>query len=223
MRAFFAFPQQDLIECSLGGGGLHRKWRGIIIALSPQERLAIPRSFRIGPMADEFELFNSEFETCVRRIGGGKIGFDIDCLRALVRKYRLGAERWVQVHLMAAASQPGYLQPAVIVAGAIQVEFGDDSLYRQVVERANELGTDTLTRITRVAEPGKARRDAAREWWKRTQKQTAMCDGCGDGLKPDEGYLISGRRVVLGDKTVNLCEELLCEQCFERSQGWIER
>jgi len=89
---------------------------------------------------EELDRFQKGFDACTERLGSGKLGISSIKLRELVRRQKHAAYRWVELHLVAAASQPGYLQPATAVAAAIHIEFGDDGPMRRVQERATELG-----------------------------------------------------------------------------------
>jgi hypothetical protein len=88
---------------------------------------------------DVFERFEVGFDGCLERIPGRKLKADMDKLRSLVRDQEAAAYRFVEVHIRMAAGQPGYLQPAAIVAVAILEEWGDRSALLQVERRAEEL------------------------------------------------------------------------------------
>jgi len=87
----------------------------------------------------DFEKFFRELQKLFQRVGGGKVGVDIDSVRSVVRSNKAAAYHYVEFQCIAAASQPGYLQPAIIVAGAYQVEFDDETLVELVLKRAKEL------------------------------------------------------------------------------------
>jgi hypothetical protein len=87
----------------------------------------------------DLTTFLRKLQETYQRVGGGKVGVDADSVRALVRSNKEAAYRYVELQGIAAAGQPGYLQPAMIVAGAYQVEFGDDTLVELVLKRAKEL------------------------------------------------------------------------------------
>lgn len=89
---------------------------------------------------EELDRFQKSLDACFERLGSGKLGISATKLREVVRQQKHAAYRYVELHLVAAAGQPGYLQPATLVATAIRVEFGDDEPTRRVQERAVELG-----------------------------------------------------------------------------------
>jgi hypothetical protein len=88
---------------------------------------------------EELTTFLRKLQETYQRVGGGKVGVDADSVRALVRSNKSAAYRYVQLQCIAAASQPGYLQPAMIIATAYQVEFGDETLVELVLKRAKDL------------------------------------------------------------------------------------
>jgi len=67
---------------------------------------------------DEIRRFTESIAQATTRLGGGKVGIPGDKLRQIVREQRAAAYRYVELHLVAAASQPGYRQPATMVAAA---------------------------------------------------------------------------------------------------------
>ncbi|MGH8497350.1 MAG: hypothetical protein ACRERV_00830 [Methylococcales bacterium] len=83
--------------------------------------------------------FDQELRKAFQRVGGGKIGADSNSVRAAVRANKAAAYRYIELHCQMAASQPGYLQPAMMVAAAYQVEFNDETLVELVLKRAKEL------------------------------------------------------------------------------------
>lgn len=89
---------------------------------------------------DDLRRFGESFDACTERVGGGKLALSTERLRRVIREQRWAAYRYVDLHIVGAASQPGYLQPAAIVATGIYVEFGDDEPMRRIRERAEELG-----------------------------------------------------------------------------------
>ena len=88
---------------------------------------------------EELRAFITAFDAATTRVGGGKLALDSGALRVAVREHREAAYRYVELHCVMAASQPGYLQPAIIVATACYVEFEDTSLLDMVNARADEL------------------------------------------------------------------------------------
>jgi hypothetical protein len=169
---------------------------------------------------ESLKAFSDQFQNAVQRVGGGKVGLDSKLVRAAVRANREAAYRYVELHCRMAASQPGYLQPALIVAGAYQIEFEDDALIKMVKERADALDAHAhLERIGFVpdmkaatAEP--AEREAARAWWRSSDKKEGICDACRTPLRRGDGYLIDGRLIKIGKGKVNLGIEILCQTCF---------
>jgi len=96
----------------------------------------------------EIQEFTEAISSAATRVGNGKVAMDSNKLRELVRRKPDVAKRYVELMCMMAASQPGYLQPALLVAGAYTVEIGDHSLMGQVAQTAEELNaTDVLSSI----------------------------------------------------------------------------
>lgn len=89
---------------------------------------------------EAIQAFNKGFEKCYQRIGGGKVAIDSTCIRELVRANPEAAYRTVEIYCFMAQSQPGYLQSAIIIATAYQLEFHDESLSKMVEEQAHSLG-----------------------------------------------------------------------------------
>jgi hypothetical protein len=121
-----------------------------------------------------------------------------------------------------AASQPGYLQPAIMVAAAYRVEFEDNELMELVTNRARELGAEEhlesvgFAASTAELQKEPPEREAARQWWKSSNKKDGMCDSCREPLRRGEGYLIDGRLMMIGEQKINLGIEILCQRCFEK-------
>ncbi len=98
---------------------------------------------RIDKVSNEdISRFEKSFDECTERLGGRKLSVSSTKLRQVVRQQRRAAYRFVEIHLLMAASQPGYLQPAAIVATALLVEFDDPDPMRSVEQRAAELGAN---------------------------------------------------------------------------------
>lgn len=169
----------------------------------------------------ELEAFAHGFDGCLKRLGDGKLAADTTRIRALVRRHPEVAYRFVEIHCVAAQSQPGYLQPAVIVAGAYQAELGDDCLMKMVHDKARAMGAEEhLARVGIVGENDNPmreppEREAACDWWRRSDKERALCDNCAAPVRRGDGYLISGRRLQAGKLVADLGEELVCCECFE--------
>ncbi len=87
----------------------------------------------------DFEKFLRELQKLFQRVGGGKASIDFDSVCAVVRSNKAAAYHYVELQCLAAASQPGYLQPAMIVAMAYKMEFNDETLVELVLKRAKEL------------------------------------------------------------------------------------
>jgi hypothetical protein len=170
---------------------------------------------------EELRRFDEKLKACQRRIGGGKVAMDSDALRKAIRLHKEAAYRYVEIHCAMAASQPGYLQPAMIVASGFQVEFDDASLVSMVGERAKALNAwEHIKRIgispdMESAQGEPPEKEAARQWWKNSPKDSGMCDECRAPLRRGEGYLVDGRVLVIGEQKVNVGLELLCQTCFD--------
>ncbi len=96
---------------------------------------------RITPSVSREELseFEQAFERALELVPGRKYKSDQTAVRKLVAEQRNAAYQFVKVHITMAASQPGYLQPAAIVAFAIRDVFDDRSALLQIERRAEEL------------------------------------------------------------------------------------
>ncbi|MCX6678643.1 MAG: hypothetical protein NTU95_11975 [Methanothrix sp.] len=170
----------------------------------------------------EMEAFDKGFHDCMERIGGGKVAADTTCVRRLVRLQPQIACRFVEIHCFMAQSQPGYLQPALMVAGAYQVEFNDDCLMKMVLDKAKDLkAEDHLARIRFAPDMDSLSRElpertAAREWWRSSVKEQGHCDNCSKPIRRGEGYLISGRQMMMGEHIIDLGKELVCRDCFDK-------
>src|SRR5687767_2683092 len=107
-------------------------------------KIYIPRNKRRPAMPQvtkqEFDAFAADFRQCIQRVGNRRVAIDSMCIRQLVRASPPIAYRFVELHCMMAQSQPGYLQPAFLVATAYLIEFDDDTLTKMVMDRATELG-----------------------------------------------------------------------------------
>jgi hypothetical protein len=170
----------------------------------------------------DLEKFNQELRKAFQRVGGGKIAIDSNLVRVAVRSNKAAAYRYVELHCHMAASQPGYLQPAMMVATAYQVEFKDETLVDLVMKRAQELNAmehlESIGFAPSMAELRKEppEREAARQWWKSSQKNDAMCDSCRTPLRRGEGYLLDGRLTMIGESIINHGTEILCPKCFQK-------
>jgi CRISPR/Cas system-associated protein Cas10 (large subunit of type III CRISPR-Cas system) len=170
----------------------------------------------------DLERFDQDLRKSFQRLGGGKLGLDSNSVRAAVRSNKDAAYRYVEIHCHMAAGQPGYLQPAIIVATAYQVEFDDETLVDMVMKRANDLNAmahlEAVGYAPSLADLQKEppEREAARQWWKSSSIKEGMCDSCRTPLRRGDGYLLNGRLVMLGELKINLGTELLCRECFEK-------
>jgi hypothetical protein len=166
--------------------------------------------------------FNEAIDKASKRLGDGKVGLDSNAIRAAVRENKEAAYRYVEIHCVMAASQPGYLQPAIIVATAYHIEFQDATLVEMVNARAQELHAGShLERIGYTpygTAPGvePPERLAAREWWKTSEKNDGMCDACAAPLRRGDGFLLNGRLMFFGKSKMNMGSEILCESCFDK-------
>ena len=170
---------------------------------------------------EEIDRFDRAIRSAIKRLGGGKVGIEADALRDVVRPHKDAAYRYVEIYCKMAASQPGYLQMAMVVAGAYQVEFKDDTLATMVMARARQLGAMEHLKAIGFApnedELGKEppEREAARQWWRSTSRSDGMCDLCRHPLRRGDGYLLDGRLTMIGKMKVNNGVEILCKSCFE--------
>jgi hypothetical protein len=89
---------------------------------------------------EEVNRFEKSFDECCEIAGNGKLRISTVRLRQVVRKQRRAACQFIESHMLLAAAQPGYLQPASIVAAALMAEFNDSGPMRRIEERAQELG-----------------------------------------------------------------------------------
>ena len=96
----------------------------------------------------DIQNFTSAISQMAVRTGNGKVAIDSTRVRQLVKKNQDVAERYVELMCIMAASQPGYLQPAMLVAGACLIEFQNSAPLEQVASVAKKLGaTDILAAI----------------------------------------------------------------------------
>lgn len=169
---------------------------------------------------ESIRAFTDGMEKCMKKIGGGKVGMDSTCIRNLVRAHKDVAYRYVELHCMMAQSQPGYVQPAIIIATAYQIEFQDDTLYQMVMNRAKELGAEKhlqaigiFPNIEEAAAEPPARAEA-KAWWRETDKKEGRCDNCARPLRRGEGYMIHGRAYMIGSQRIEMGDEIICQDCF---------
>jgi hypothetical protein len=170
---------------------------------------------------EAFRAFNEGLDQCMKKLGGGKIGMDSICVGNMVRANKDAAYRYVEIHCVMAQSQPGYLQFAIAIATAYYVEFQDDTLAQMVMNKVNELGAEKHLASIGYAKNLEAvateppEREAARAWWRKTGRTEASCDNCNRPLRRGEGYSISGRIFILGNKRIEMGDELICQECFD--------
>lgn len=170
----------------------------------------------------EIREFSQEFEKCYQRIGNGKVAMDSTYLANLIRAKPKEAKRFIEIYCMLAQSQPGYLQPAYLVATAYSFVLQDNSMLEIVKQRVEEL--DAFEYIKSIAtfkslDEAKAippERTAAIEWWKNSGREDGSCDHCAKRLRKGEGYLIKDQVVYLGDQRVELGDEVICQDCFNK-------
>jgi hypothetical protein len=171
---------------------------------------------------ESIRAFNDGLEKCTMKLGGGKVGMDSTCIRNLVRAYKDVAYRYVELHCLMAQSQPGYVQPAIIIATAYQIEFNDDTLYQMVMKTVKDLGAEEhleslgFSRNVKEATSEPPQREAARAWWRKTGRADAKCDNCSRPMRRGEGYMINGRYAMLGKTRIEQGEELICQECFNK-------
>jgi hypothetical protein len=171
---------------------------------------------------EEIRAFGTEIDACIQRRPGGGVQIDTSAIRAAVRKRHAVAERYVELTCMAATTNPAIIQSAMLIATAYQVEFDDLSLTQKVLETAKATGGETwLQRMGAPKRPDeyvpidqRPQRQAAKAWWRSNTKQEALCDNCNRRLLRGEGFVIEGRVCVVGDRRINMGEELVCEKCF---------
>lgn len=170
----------------------------------------------------EIREFSQEFEKCYQRIGNGRVAMDSTCLVNLINSRPKEAKRFIEIYCTLAQSQPGYLQTAYLVATAYSFALKDDSLLEIVKKRVEEL--DAFEYIKSIStfmtlEEAKAippERTAAIEWWKKSGREDGSCDHCSKRLRKGEGYLIKDQVAYLGDQRVDLGDEVICQDCFNK-------
>lgn len=171
---------------------------------------------------EEIRAFGDEIEACVQRRPEGGVQVDTSAVRTAVRKRRAVAERYVELTCIAATTNPSVLQSAMLIATAYHVEFDDPSLMQKVLETSKATGGETwLHRMGMPKRPDeyvpidqRPQRHAAKEWWRANTKQEARCDHCDRRLLRGEGFAIEGRVCFVGDRRIEMGEELICEDCF---------
>ena len=143
-------------------------------------------------------------------------------MRAAVRKRPAVAERYVELTCIAATTNPSVIQSAMMIATAYQVEFDDSSLMKKVLETAKATGGEKwLQRMGAPKRPDeyvpvdqRPQREAAKKWWRSNSMQEARCDNCNRPLQRGEGFAIEGRVCIVGDRRIDMGQELVCETCF---------
>jgi len=171
---------------------------------------------------EALHAFNEGFDKCMQKLGNRRVGVDSTCLRKLVRENQEIVWRFVELYCVMAQSQPGYLQTVFIVATAYQIEFQDDTLVKMVMEQVDALGAGEHLRDISAAKTideahaDPPERTAAIAWWQSSDKTVGRCDNCSRPLRRGEGYLISGRAMMIGSMRVELGNELICQECFNR-------
>jgi hypothetical protein len=109
-----------------------------------------------GDPTQKMDSFLKAFDKCAESIGGGRRQIRLSAVRTLVRENREAASNVARVYSLYAASQPGAIQVAAIVALIYKDEFGDSSIADFVMKNAEELGLgDTLRRISLEDESGR--------------------------------------------------------------------
>lgn len=171
---------------------------------------------------DAFARFVNQYQECIIRLGNGKAGVEADKLRLLVRDERVGAGEFVDLHIKIAATNGGYLQPALIVAGAIAVEYEDRSYIERVKTRARQLSigdpeqTLSFARDLEGARTPPPEKQAATRWWdEHPPDHRAICDNCSTPLGRGDGFIVSDRMLQIEEATFSLGDELLCQKCYQ--------
>ncbi|HEX8200063.1 MAG TPA: hypothetical protein VF590_06220, partial [Isosphaeraceae bacterium] len=161
-------------------------------------------------------------------------------LDRLVRDHPDGA-RWF-VASAAEATDPslGELDEAAWVAAALLDAFGDDGPWQLMARRVKALGTfaiENFAVISLVCQCGSwidaPERDAAKDYWLTSGRDSGWCDRCGDGertpLRRGEGFLVEGRTLAfaVGSELEGLAfdfgPELICRDCFASAGGTPRR
>jgi hypothetical protein len=165
--------------------------------------------------------FDDKFDACMTEIPDAGIAIDLEKVTELVRSEPQAANTFIQRQCRLAASQPRYLQSALVVAEAYRTLFADDSLVKQVTSRATALfAEEVLDEFIHLSSPELSRpeppeREQARQWWHRQPGGfRAICDQCREPLPRGDGYAVAGREVNFGASRIDLGEELLCRRCF---------
>ncbi|MFP5247579.1 MAG: hypothetical protein ACLGH0_12885 [Thermoanaerobaculia bacterium] len=169
---------------------------------------------------EQLNVFDEQLRACTQKQPDGRVAIDTAAVRRLVRRMPEVARRFVELHCIAAASNPKMLQAAVLVASAYHVELDDSAPLEQVYETAREVGGEEILERMGAGRPvalqDRPERKAALQWWRSHQKQEAHCDNCNRRMQRGEGFLTSGRVIRMGDYRMPLGDELLCEECFRK-------
>lgn len=124
----------------------------------------------------DLEKFDQLLRKAYKRVGGGKVAFDSDSVRAAVRSNKAAAYRYVELHCHMAASQPGYLQPAIMIATAYHVEFNDETLVDLVMKRARELNAIEHLKSITLSPKGEDRQKTPQKL-QRNRTLVVQCNG----------------------------------------------
>lgn len=176
-------------------------------------------------MNEGLRNFDRQIDVCITEAGGRGLRLDLAAVERLVRGDPQSALSYIERQCRLAASQPIYLQTALVVAEAYLVAFADPAAVQRVRERAASLFADDLfdagwTVYDRVeeaaAEPPE--RERARQWWRdQPFHRAALCDDCGEPIPRGDGYLTEGRTETLWFGSIMRCgPDLLCRRCFHR-------
>jgi hypothetical protein len=171
---------------------------------------------------EEIRAFGNAIDACIEHVASGGVRVDATGIRTAVRERRAAAERYIELLCLAAATNPSVVQSAVWIATAYQVEFSDAAPLQKVLETAKATGGETwLRRMGTPARPGdyvpleeRPERKAAKDWWRSNKKQDAICDKCNRRIQRGEGFVIEGRKMMLGDRLLDMGKDLFCENCF---------
>jgi hypothetical protein len=169
----------------------------------------------------DLSRFDERYDSCVIDRVGGKLVISVEKLNQAVREMPSLCEKFVERQCFLAASNPGQLQSALFVAACYESQFADSRLWNRVLERAREFeAEDILTLAKQIKGPASAQeeltpRKRAKEWWAGQNADfEAHCDGCAEIVPRDQGYIVPGRTFKIGDATMNLGDELLCDNCY---------
>jgi tetratricopeptide (TPR) repeat protein len=175
---------------------------------------------------EQLESFQQRLDACMIRVGRGKLSASSDAVRKLVREEPDSARRYIELQCFLATGQPGYLQPALIIAAAYAVEFDDKSLIEMVTRRARELDAEDQLHSMSYAPTQEAvraeppERAKARDWWRaQLRDKLARCAACNEPIRRGHGYLVNRRADHSAPGSMASRKELICQRCFDRTSA----